>query len=113
VYKRQAEHYGRFLDTIGLSSVTCYGFHTGGAIALEVARRRPDLMNLCVSAGFVRFDDQAMVDDILANYLPPYVMDWAGTHLIWTWARMREQLIFFPWYKKDAASRMPMDLPGK
>ena len=108
-----AEHYGRFLDTIGLTSVTCYGFHTGGAIALEVARRRPDIMNLCVSAGFVKFDDQAMVDDILANYLPPYEMDWAGTHLTWTWARMREQLIFFPWYKKDAASRMPMDLPDK
>ena len=51
-------------------------------------------------------------DDFLKHYLPAFVPDWSGAHLTWAWSRFREQSIFFPWYRKDAAARIPRDLPS-
>jgi pimeloyl-ACP methyl ester carboxylesterase len=49
--------------------------------------------------------------EILANYLPEFKYNWSGSHLTWAWARFREQIIFFPWYRKDTARRINADLP--
>lgn len=50
-------------------------------------------------------------EDIVANYLPPLAPSWDGSHLTWLWARMREQTIFFPWYRKSQADRLDFDVP--
>jgi hypothetical protein len=49
--------------------------------------------------------------DFLEHYLPPFRPHWDGSHLAWLWARIREQSIFFPWYRKDLAARLDFDLP--
>ena len=55
---------------------------------------------------------QSARKDILDNYLPPFEPKWDGSHLTWLWARMREQLIFFPWYSKAQADRMQYSVPS-
>jgi pimeloyl-ACP methyl ester carboxylesterase len=34
-----------------------------------------------------------------------------GSHLPWYWARIRDQTIFFPWYRKTKETRMRFDVP--
>ncbi len=99
-----------FLTEIGITKAPVYGFHTGGVCALALASRHPDRVTVAIMDGYVQMDAEEKAE-ILANYLPEFKYNWSGSHLTWAWARFREQLIFFPWFRKDAARRMNYDLP--
>jgi pimeloyl-ACP methyl ester carboxylesterase len=105
-----ADSVANLLTELGIRKAPVYGFHTGGVCALALALRHPDRVTVAIMDGYVQMDD-AEKAEILAYYLPEFKYNWSGSHLTWAWARFREQLIFFPWYRKDAARRMNYDLP--
>ena len=100
-----------FMDAIGVQKSAVYGFHTGAMIAAALAAKHPQRVHCCASNGYVALTAEER-DDIVENYLPPFLPKWDGSHLTWLWARMREQTIFFPWYRKSQADRMEFDVPS-
>lgn len=99
-----------FMDAIGISKFSIYGFHTGAMIAIAIASYFPDRVIAIAANGYVGLSASER-HDLVENYLPPFAPDWSGSHLAWAWSRMREQMIFYPWYKKEASSRMNVGLP--
>ncbi len=104
-----AEAVIEFLDTIGVERCAFYGFHTGAMIAVAIAQHFPERVTAAAANGFVVLTE-AQRADLVAHYLPPFAPAWDGSHLTWLWARMREQLIFFPWYAKSLADRSNADM---
>lgn len=98
-----------FMDALGVARTAVYGFHTGAMIALALAARHPQRISCAVANGVVLLTD-AERDDFVQHYLPPLRPSWDGAHLAWLWARLREQKIFFPWYRASAAARLPVDM---
>lgn len=98
------------LDALGVKKCVVYGFHTGAAIGAALTAKYPERVVGALLNGIPAFD-AAERADLAANYLPNFSPRWDGSHLTWAWARMREQTIFFPWYRGDAAGRMAFDVP--
>ncbi len=98
------------MDELGIQKAPVYGFHTGGVCALALCLNHPERVTVAIMNGYIQMSKEE-VDEIVANYLPEVTPDWSGSHLTWTWARFREQVIFFPWYRKDTARRMNYDIP--
>ncbi|MDB5365428.1 MAG: hypothetical protein JWM77_1355 [Rhodospirillales bacterium] len=102
-----ADDVAAFLDAVGIGRAGLYGFHTGGCIANEFARRHGHRASVTVVGGFVcQSEDERR--EILANYLPPFVPLPDGTHLAWLWSRVKDQKIFFPWYRHDESARLAL-----
>ena len=99
-----ADALDEFAAALGLPEATVIGVHTGAEIALEFALRYPERVGFLILDGLALFTAEES-EDILRHYLPPFTPRWDGSHLTWLWARLREQTIFFPWYKKDQAAR--------
>ena len=100
-----------FMDAIELAKAAVYGFHTGAMIAVAIALKYPERVSCCAANGYVVQTEPERAD-FVANYLPPFAPQWDGSHLTWLWSRMREQTIFFPWYRKTLAARLDFDLPS-
>ena len=100
-----------FMDAIGVQRAAVYGFHTGAMISVSLAQHHPDRVVCALANGYVILTEQARAD-IVANYLPPFAPAWDGSHLAWLWSRMREQVIFFPWYSKSGSDRLRYPLPS-
>lgn len=98
-----------FLEALGIARVPIYGFHTGAREALSVAARHPQRV-VAVAANGISQMTPAELAEIDRDYLPPIVPRWDGAHLTWLWSRMREQTVFFPWFKRSAADRMDYDM---
>ena len=106
-----ADSLNEFVEAVQAPApMAVFGVHTGAEIALEFGLRYPDKVGFLVLDGLGLFNE-AERTDILQHYLPPFVPAWDGSHLTWLWARLREQVIFFPWYRKDSAARMNYDIP--
>ena len=107
------DYYGdsvaRVLDAMGLDRVDIYGSHTGAHIACEVAIRHPDRVRRVVFDGLSMFTPQEQAEN-LANYAPQMEVDDYGRHLLWAWHFIREQTLFFPYFKRDPdhARNLPM-----
>ncbi|MEQ8403448.1 MAG: alpha/beta fold hydrolase [Oceanicaulis sp.] len=93
------------LDKAGVGRCVIYGYHTGASLAAAAALHAPHRYARAILNGLCAFDTDERAD-ITANYLRPIVPDWSGSHLAWAWARMREQMVFFPWYDKRPGARM-------
>ena len=104
-----ADAVAAFLDGMGLDRVGLYGLHTGAAIATRFAARYPRRVAALVANGTL-IKTAAERADMLAHYLPRFAPEWDGSHLAWAWARMREQLFFFPWYRRDPEARVALPL---
>lgn len=100
-----AKNVVKFMDAIGIEKCPVYGFHTGGSCTLELSWSFPERVTVGVVDGYVNMPEER-VKEILENYFTPLELDWSGSHLTWIWSRFREQIIFFPWYRKDKISRM-------
>jgi pimeloyl-ACP methyl ester carboxylesterase len=99
------------LDALGIEKVGVYGFHTGAGVGGAFASRHPDRVHVAILNGFVALTNDER-DDFLAHYLPEFHPVWDGSHLTWLWARLREQMIFFPWHRASRASRSGADMPS-
>ncbi|MCP5327065.1 MAG: alpha/beta fold hydrolase [Steroidobacteraceae bacterium] len=105
-----AEAAVEFMDALGIDKAAVYGFHTGAMISGALAAGFPERVICAAANGYVILTEQERAE-IVANYLPAYEPKWDGSHLTWLWARLREQLIFFPWYAKTLEQRLDFDLP--
>ncbi len=106
-----AQGIAAFLDAIGVQRCGVYGTHTGAMIAAEFARAFPQRCEVLVLNGYVVATD-AEKADVMANYFVPLQPNPEGSHMVWAWVRMRDQMIFYPWYRKTAQTRMTFDIPG-
>lgn len=99
----------RVVSALGLDRILLYGFHTGAIVAFEFACRYPERVAAAVVNGLVCIEGEEL-DDLLAHYnvLPEVTAE--GSHLPWLWARLRDQALFFPWYRKTPDARMAFDL---
>ncbi|RME67524.1 MAG: alpha/beta fold hydrolase, partial [Alphaproteobacteria bacterium] len=97
-----------FLDTLGIEKAGFYGYHTGAATVACLAHQAPARMVAGVANGFAIMQD-AERKDFLAHYLPAVPPAWDGSHLAWAWARIREQSVFFPWYRRHDDARLAYD----
>ena len=99
----------RVITALGLDQVLLYGFHTGGVVAFEFACRYPARCAAAVVNGLVCMEGDELAD-LLRHYnvLPEVTAE--GAHLPWLWARLRDQTLFFPWYRKTPDARMALDL---
>lgn len=99
------------LDVLGLQQPALFGSHSGAIVATRFAVRHPHRVRALVPNG-VLLNTAADRADLLANYFPRFVPDWAGTHLAWLWSRLRDQLVYYPWYRRSADVRIewPMTL---
>jgi pimeloyl-ACP methyl ester carboxylesterase len=102
--EKMAAAYAQALDALKMPRCALYGTHTGACIALELARKFPKKFTGVVLDGVPIFGP-ADTRDILKNYLPPFRPLWDGSHLPGHWSRMRDQVMWFPWYKRNAAAR--------
>jgi pimeloyl-ACP methyl ester carboxylesterase len=100
-----------FADALGLRRFCVYGFHTGASIGVALAQAFPDRIAAVAANGLVIPTAEELAA-ILREYLPPFVPHWDGSHLVWLWARLREQTIFFPWHDRRPATRMDFDVPA-
>lgn len=98
-----------FADALGIQRFALYGFHTGATIACTAAACYPARIAALGCDGLPAWTP-AERHDILQHYLPPFVPQWDGSHLCWLWARLEEQVIFFPWHSAQESSRMTLDL---
>lgn len=105
-----ADNLAGVLGALGIACAGVYGYHTGAAIGAAFACRYPHMAAWAVLNGLPSFT-AAERADLLAHYLPPFAPRWDGGHLIWLWARLREQTIHFPWYRAQPDARMDFDIP--
>ena len=98
-------------DALGLERAALYGSHTGAIFATRFAHRHPHRLWALVPNG-VLLNSAADRAELRSHYVQRVVPDWAGTHLAWLWSRLRDQLVFYPAYRRDAAHRIewPMTL---
>ncbi|MSO64718.1 MAG: alpha/beta hydrolase [Alphaproteobacteria bacterium] len=97
------------LTALGLDRVALFGDHTGACIAAEFARLYPQRTLIAVLEGVVMLPEDER-RDLLAHYTPPLFPKWDGSHLVWAWFRLREQIMFFPWFRHTQASRRYRDV---
>ncbi|MFK7830452.1 MAG: alpha/beta fold hydrolase [Congregibacter sp.] len=95
-----ADAMDRFCDALGLGAVDVFGSHTGAHIGLELAVRKPERVRRLVVDGLLVMSDSER-DDFLANYAPHKAPDASGSQFHWAWQYIRDQMIFFPHFRKD------------
>jgi len=103
-----AEALKEFLDALEINKACFYGFHTGAIIATEFARLYPELCNAVVVNGLVVLEPEEEAD-ILKHYTKWFEPTPEGSQMSWIWSRIRDQQIFFPWFKKELGNRLNMD----
>ena len=103
-----ARHVLAVLDAFGVSRAGLYGFHTGAGTAMSAALIAPERISALALDGYAVWT-KAERAALLREYCVVYPPVWDGSHLARIWARLDEQLIFFPWHDRRLAARM--DLP--
>jgi len=103
-----AEALKEFLDALEINKACFYGFHTGAIIATEFARLYPENCNAVVVNGLVVLEPEEEAD-ILKHYTKWFEPTPEGSQMSWIWSRIRDQQIFFPWFKKELGNRLSMD----
>ncbi len=103
-----ADATARLLEVLGLDRPALYGTHTGAEIALELILRHPGRASVVALDGYPAFT-RAEQEEQLRWYLPQFPTRWDGSHMAQLWARVRDQLQFYPWYARGEANRLRFD----
>lgn len=96
-----ADTMDRACDALGHDQVDVYGFHTGAHIALEWALLNPSRVRRLIFDGFAVVNDETR-EELLANYAPAKSPTSDGSQFHWAWNFLRDQMIFYPYYKRDS-----------
>ena len=102
-----ARHLIDFMDVMGVARAGLYGFHTGAGTAMAAALLAPQRVAALALDGLAVWtpDERA---DLLAHYCVTFPPAADGSHLARIWARLEEQLIFFPWHHARLDGRMAL-----
>ncbi|NVE93504.1 alpha/beta fold hydrolase [Altererythrobacter lutimaris] len=101
-----ADMLARGSAALGQEKVALYGTHTGSHIMVEWALAEPDRVDALILDG-VALMDEATAAEFLEKYAPHKVPDETGGQFHWAWNFIRDQMFFYPHYKKDNAHRRP------
>jgi pimeloyl-ACP methyl ester carboxylesterase len=97
-----AEMIARFCDTLGVDQIDLYGTHTGAHIAIEWAIAQPQRIRRLIFDGVALLSEADRLE-FLERYAPLRAPDAAGTQFPWAFNLIRDQMIFWPHYRQDAA----------
>ncbi|AOL22466.1 Pimeloyl-ACP methyl ester carboxylesterase [Erythrobacter litoralis] len=97
-----ADMLARASAALGMERLALYGTHTGAHVAVEWALAEPRQVAALILDGVALLDD-AMRAEFLARYAPRKAPDDTGSQFHWAWHFIRDQMIFFPHFEKDAA----------
>jgi len=95
------------LEALAIPPCPVYGSHTGGAVALELARRHPDRVTALVMDGVTLFYRGETEQLLSPDYTPEIEVRDDGTHLLTVWMNGRDTWLWFPWNQRTAANRIP------
>ncbi|MEM7570543.1 MAG: alpha/beta hydrolase [Pseudomonadota bacterium] len=102
--------YARVMDAfcggLGLDEVALYGTHTGAHIGIEWAATSPFRISAMILDGVALLPPD-MRAEFLEQYAPRKTPEPDGSQFPWAWHFMRDQMIFFPHYKKDLEHLRP------
>lgn len=100
----------RAIDGLGIERFDLHGLLTGARAAVEIAIREPARVRKLVidRMGILSAEEKA---EWLANFCPKVEPDAQGNQFRFAWQFVRDEFIFFPWYKRDAAHRLQRDVP--
>lgn len=91
---------------LGLETFALYGTHTGSHIMIEWALAQPERVTALILDG-VALMDEPTAAEFLERYAPHQSPDETGSQFHWAWNFIRDQMFFYPHYKKDNAHRRP------
>lgn len=100
------------LDGLAPGRFDLYGSHTGASIAMEIALARPDRVRRLVLDGMGLYSAD-MQSEVLERYAREIRPDAEATHLMKVWHFCRDQFLFWPYYNRTAAGRLPDGLPDE
>lgn len=86
------------LDAAGIDQVDVAGRYMGGDVGLEMSRQRPSRVRQLAFLGVPLFEDTER-EDLLRRYCPSVAPRPDGTHLLAAWYMMRDQALWFPYYR--------------
>jgi pimeloyl-ACP methyl ester carboxylesterase len=101
---------GAALTALGIERCALYGCHTSSKIALEFAAQAPERVALAVLDGLSLPPgppDEAFIE----RYMSPFVPTADGGYLASQWTKIRDLHRFFPWFRRERAARLALDLP--
>jgi pimeloyl-ACP methyl ester carboxylesterase len=79
-----------------------YGTHSGAAVALEWAQAGVfPAANVVLDGLLLGFPESARAE-WLSQYASPLVPVAHGMHMLEAWHRVRDELLFWPWYRQEA-----------
>ena len=99
------------IDRLEIDNFNVYGNHTGANIALELAIHHPSRVNRVILDG-IAFYTPEMKQDLLENYAPDTAPRDDGTHLLWAWHFVRDQQIFWPWFRRNKINQRSVNMPA-
>lgn len=106
-----AERAVEALDQLAPGKFDLYGSHTGASLAMEIAIAHPDRVRSLVIDGMGLYD-ASLQTEVLERYAREIRPDAEATHLMKVWHFCRDQFLFWPYYNRTAAGRLPNGLPS-
>jgi pimeloyl-ACP methyl ester carboxylesterase len=97
-----AEIVNATLTALNISEVDVIGRYSGGPIGMEMSFQKPSLVKHLVQAAFMLFEGAEQAE-LLAHYTPSVAPQWDGSHLTTAWGIMRDQALYWPWFKRTRA----------
>ncbi len=101
----------RFLDNLGVSHCYLMGSSLGGRTAVEMVLQQPArakglILNRIMMIG------GGDLNEMKEKHAPEVRPDQSGAYISLVWSRMRSLIMYFPWFKQDAAHMRKIELPS-
>jgi len=98
------------LKRLEITESILFGTHTGASIAAVLSQLKDNPATLLVLDSVGLYDHQEK-EALLQSYAPQKRALSTGEHLLWTWHFIRDQWLFWPWYKHGKHNRLERGLP--
>lgn len=104
----------RLCDALGLARVKVEGHGLAASLAVEMAAAAPERCNGLALDGLLLPDAPARAS-LIAHYAPPIVIEPDGAHWYRLWLRLRDSLVYWPWYdhRRVALRRVEEDFDAQ
>ena len=89
-----------YMSLRGFDRYVVYGTHTGAHIAIEMAIAAPDNVVGLILDGVALMQAEQRAE-FLERYAPVMVPDMTGGQFHWAWNFVRDQMLFYPYYRRD------------
>lgn len=97
----------RYMSARGFDRYAVYGSHTGAHIAVEMAIAAPDNVAGLVLDGVALMPAEERLE-FLEKYAPVKAPDMTGSQFHWAWNFVRDQMFFYPYYRRDPDHVRPL-----